>query len=138
MRVTVHIDGGSRGNPGPAAAGFVISDPDDGQVLQQAGVFLGQATNNVAEYRGLIEALQRARQLGATDVEVRSDSELLVRQINGQYRVKNAGLKPLFEEANALAGTFGRFAISHVRREQNTEADGMVNQALNLKRNVEG
>jgi ribonuclease HI len=137
MRVTAHIDGGSRGNPGPAAAGFVLRDADDGQVLQQAGVFLGEATNNVAEYRGLIEALQRAQLLGVDELDVRSDSELLVRQMNGQYRVKNAGLKPLFEQANELAGRFGRFAISHVRREQNTDADELVNRALNLKRSVE-
>lgn len=137
MRVTAHIDGGSRGNPGPAAAGFVLRDADDGQVLQQAGVFLGEATNNVAEYRGLIEALKRAATLGAEEIDVRSDSELLVRQMNGQYRVKNAGLKPLFEQACELAGRFERFVIAHVRREQNTDADGLVNRTLNLKRSIE-
>ncbi|MBN1941730.1 MAG: ribonuclease HI family protein [Phycisphaerae bacterium] len=137
MNVFVNIDGGSRGNPGPAGAGVVIRAADDGTVLQQAGVFLGVATNNVAEYRGLIEGLRRAEALGAKRVEVASDSELLVRQMNGQYRVKNTGLKPLFEEANDLAGRFERFAIRHVPREENTLADEMANRAMNLKRTVE-
>jgi len=137
MNVIINIDGGSRGNPGPAGAGVVIRAADDGTVLQQAGVFLGTATNNVAEYRGLIEGLRRAETLGAKQIEVLSDSELLVRQMNGQYRVKNAGLKPLFEKANSLAGRFDRFSIRHVRREQNTLADEMANKAMNLKRTVE-
>lgn len=137
MNVIVNIDGGSRGNPGLAGAGVVVRAADDGTVLQQAGVFLGKATNNVAEYRGLLEGLRRAETLGATGVEVVSDSQLLVRQMNGQYRVKNEGLKPLFEEASALASQFKRFSIRHVRREENTLADRMANQAMNLKRNVE-
>ncbi|MBN1556436.1 MAG: ribonuclease HI family protein [Phycisphaerae bacterium] len=137
MNVIVNIDGGSRGNPGPAGAGIVIRAADDGTVLAQAGVFLGNATNNVAEYQGLIEGLRRAETLGARQVEVLSDSELLVRQMNGQYRVKNAGLKPLFEEANDLARRLAKFSIRHVRREQNTLADAMANKAMNLKRTVE-
>ena len=137
MNVIINIDGGSRGNPGPAGAGVVIRAADDGTVLQQAGVFLGTATNNVAEYRGLIEGLRRAEALGATQVDVVSDSELLVRQMLGQYRVKNEGLKPLHEEANSLAGRFEKFSIRHVRREQNTLADEMANKAMNLKRTVE-
>ncbi len=137
MNVIINIDGGSRGNPGPAGAGVVIRAADDGTVLQQAGVFLGRATNNVAEYRGLIEGLSRAATLGATQVEVVSDSELLVRQMNGQYRVKNEGLKPLYEEANQLARQFKKFSIRHVRREQNTLADEMANRAMNLKRTIE-
>lgn len=137
MDVILHIDGGSRGNPGPAGAGIVIRSADDGTVLRRAGVYLGEATNNVAEYRGLIEGLQQARRLGATRVEVVSDSELLVRQMNGQYRVKNAGLQSLFQQAQELTGTFERFAIRHVRREENALADEMANRAMNLRRTVE-
>ncbi|MCK5113592.1 MAG: ribonuclease HI family protein [Phycisphaerae bacterium] len=137
MQVVINIDGGSRGNPGIAAAGVVIKSADDGTVLHLAGVYLGEATNNVAEYQGLIEGLRRAKKLAATEVVVFSDSQLLVRQMNGQYRVKNAGLKPLFEKANSLTADFEKFAISHVPREQNTEADEMANKAMNLKRTIE-
>ncbi len=137
MNILLHIDGGSRGNPGPAGAGVVLSAADDGTVLQQAGVFLGPATNNVAEYRGLIEGLRRAAALGARGVEVRSDSELLVCQMTGRYRVKNAGLQPLFEQARALAEQFDTFTIRHIPREQNVQADAMANRAMNLKRTVE-
>jgi ribonuclease HI len=137
MHVIANIDGGSRGNPGPAAAGVVICAGDDGTELQKFGVFLGRATNNVAEYQGLLHALKRSAELGATRVEVVSDSELLVRQMNGQYRVKNAGLKPLFEQAQDLAAGFDSFSIRHVRREHNTIADGLANQAMNAKRDIE-
>ena len=137
MQVTINIDGGSRGNPGLAGAGVVIKSADDGTVLHQAGIYLGRATNNVAEYQGLIEGLRRAKKLNATDVEVFSDSELLVRQMNGEYRVKNEGLKPLFEKANTLAADFEEFRISHIPREQNTQADEMANKAMNLKRIIE-
>lgn len=133
--VTVHIDGGSRGNPGPAGAGVVISDAD-GMTLQESGVFLGKATNNVAEYTALLVGLRAAKKLGARRVKIISDSELLVRQMNGRYRVKNAGLRPLYEEAQELTTRFEAVSIHHVRREQNTDADRMVNQAINLKRNV--
>ena len=137
MQVTINIDGGSRGNPGLAGAGVIIKSADDGTVLHQAGIYLGRATNNVAEYQGLIEGLRRAKKLNATDVEVFSDSELLVRQMNGEYRVKNEGLKPLFEKANTLAADFEEFRISHIPREQNTQADEMANKAMNLKRIIE-
>ncbi len=136
LSVVIHIDGGSRGNPGPAAAGVVVATADDGTVLHEAGLFLGKATNNVAEYNGLLAGLKYARKLGADAVQVYSDSELLVRQMSGQYRVKNAGLKPLFEQAKELAGQFDRCQIDHVRREQNTHADRMVNQALDAKGHV--
>jgi len=135
LRLVINIDGASRGNPGPAAAGVVVSA--DGVVIHEAGLFLGQATNNVAEYRALLAGLEKAVQLGAADVEIRSDSELLVRQMNGQYRVRNKGLLPLFEQAYTLTGKFKRCLIKHVPREQNKQADHMANQALNLKRNVE-
>ena len=137
LEVLIHIDGGARGNPGPAGAGVVIQSADDGTALFEGGYFIGRATNNVAEYQGLIEGLARARALGATAVEIRSDSELLVRQMTGEYRVKNAGLKPLYEQAQALASGFAKCNFSHVRREQNVEADRLVNQAINTRRNVE-
>lgn len=135
--VVINIDGGARGNPGPAGAGVVIASADDGTVLFEGGYFLGKATNNVAEYHALLDALPAAFDLGADAVEVRSDSELLVRQMNGQYRVKNEGLKPLFEQACRLREKFRSFSIRHVRREQNKAADKLVNQAINLKQNVE-
>ena len=136
-KVLVHVDGGSRGNPGPAAAGIVVSLPD-GTVLHEAGLYLGRATNNVAEYRGLLAGLQAAVTLGATEVEVLSDSELLVRQMNGEYRVKNVGLLPLHEQASRLAGKFTACTFRHIRRERNVRADRLVNRALNLKRRVDG
>ena len=129
MRVIVHVDGGARGNPGPAAAAAVVSDPD-GQVLDEAAEVLGVATNNVAEYRGLLLGLQRAQQLGATEVEVVNDSELVAKQISGEYRVKNAGLKPLFAETMAALRTFGAWKVGSVRRESNERADALVNEAL--------
>jgi ribonuclease HI len=137
MELVIHIDGGSRGNPGPAAAGVVIRTADDDTVIHTAGVFLGRGTNNFAEYSALLEGLRRATTLGATDVKVFSDSELLVKQLRGEYRVKNENLRPLFEEANQLASTFDSFDIAHVRREENRQADALVNKALNVKRNVE-
>ena len=136
LRVTIHIDGGSRGNPGPAAAGVVIRTTDDQTVLHEAGTFLGQATNNVAEYSALLAGLKAAVALGAGEAEVFSDSELLVRQMNGQYRVRNAGLKGLYEEARALAGKLGRVEVHHIRREKNHHADRMVNLALDARKNV--
>lgn len=137
LEVLINIDGGARGNPGPAGAGVVIKSADDGTVLFEGGFFLGKATNNVAEYRALLEALLAACNLGADSVEVLSDSELLVRQMTGEYRVKNAGLKPMFDQACLLRGKFRNFSIRHVRREENTAADKLVNQAINLKQNVE-
>ncbi len=135
MKVTIHIDGGSRGNPGPAAAGVVITDAD-GQTLKEAGVYIGKATNNVAEYSGLIEGLKAARVLKATDVEVFSDSELVVKQMLGEYRVKNPGLVPLYSEARMLANTFEAISFTHVRREQNVKADALVNMALDCHKNI--
>ena len=137
LKVRLHVDGGARGNPGPAAGAYVLS-ADDGTVLGEAGIFLGKATNNVAEYRGLIEGLRAAGQIGAAEVEVLSDSELMVRQMTGRYRVRNDNLLKLYEEARILAAGFSRVAFRHVRREQNTEADRLVNQALNLGKNTDG
>lgn len=136
LNVVVYIDGGSRGNPGPAAAGVVVSAADDGTVLHEAGLFIGRATNNVAEYHGLLAGLEAARKLGASGVAVRSDSELLVRQMQGVYRVKNEGLIPLFQKARTLCQGLKKVSFTHVPREQNTQADGLVNRALDLKRSV--
>jgi len=136
MKLTINIDGGSRGNPGPAGAGMVARD-DEGNVLASRGVFLKYATNNVAEYTGLLTALETARSLGGSDVTIISDSELLVRQMNGQYRVKNEGLKPLFDQASTLVAQLPRVKFTHVRREYNKDADRLANQAMNAKRDVE-
>ncbi len=137
LRVIVNIDGGARGNPGPAAAGVVVRAADDGTILHEAGIFLGQATNNVAEYSALLAALEAVAELGADEAEVLSDSELLVRQMTGEYRVKNHGLKPLFEKAQFLVARLEHFAIRHIRREENKDADRLVNKAINVRRNVE-
>ena len=133
----VYIDGGARGNPGPAGAGVVIHAGDDGTVLFEGGLFLGRATNNVAEYRALLAGLARCRDLRGQRLEVRSDSELLVKQMRGEYRVKNDTLRDLFDEANALCRDFEKVDFTHVRREANHRADRLVNQAINLKRDVE-
>jgi tryptophan 2,3-dioxygenase len=129
MKVVVHVDGGARGNPGPAAAAAVISTPE-GEVLGDAAERIGTATNNVAEYRALLLGLRKARELGATDVEVVNDSELIAKQATGEYRVKNADLKPLHAQAmDALRG-FERWSIRSVPRAENAGADALVNQAL--------
>lgn len=132
MKVVVHVDGGARGNPGPAAAAAVAADLD-GQVLAERNAYLGVATNNVAEYRAVLLGLELARELGAEDVEVVNDSELVARQIGGEYRVKNAGLKPLYAETMATLRGFERWAVRPVRREENTRADELVNEALDQR-----
>jgi ribonuclease HI len=124
-----NIDGGSRGNPGPASYGVVIRDPR-GQVVAKLKKYIGRSTNNVAEYYGLIAALDYAQQHGIRALQVQSDSELLVRQMRGQYKVKSPELRPLFERAKKMAQTFDSFKIDHVYREQNAEADGLANEAL--------
>ena len=129
MQVVVHVDGGARGNPGPAAAAAVVSAPD-GRVLDEAAVTLGHATNNVAEYRGLLLGLERARALGATEVEVVNDAELIAKQVNGEYKVKHAELRALHGQATALLGEFERWSIRSVPRAENAAADALVNRAL--------
>ena len=126
---TAYIDGASRGNPGPASYAVVLKQPD-GKVALELGKYFGRATNNVAEYYGLINALDSAASRGVTRLRVRSDSELLVRQIEGRYKVKSADLKPLFERAQKLARGFAYFSIEYIPREQNREADRLANQAL--------
>jgi formyltetrahydrofolate-dependent phosphoribosylglycinamide formyltransferase len=135
-RIVAHIDGGSRGNPGPAAAAYVLDD-SEGTQLQSKAVLLGRTTNNVAEYCGLIKAIEAAKKMGAQDLTVLSDSELLVRQINGQYKVKSELISPFFLQAIELLGQFRSWSVRHVMREQNKEADKLVNQALDLGRDVE-
>jgi ribonuclease HI len=128
-RFLAAIDGGSRGNPGPAAWGVAVLD-DAGACVEGHSGSIGHATNNVAEYRALLEALDLAARRGAGRVEIRSDSELLVRQIQGRYRVRHPALQPLHAEAQRRIGAFGAFRIAHVRREENKDADRLVNQAL--------
>jgi ribonuclease HI len=129
VKVVVHVDGGSRGNPGPAAAAAVISAPD-GTVLDEAMQPLGETTNNVAEYRGLLLGLERALQLGATEVEVINDSELVAHQVNGRYKVKHPDMKPLHAAATELLAEFDAWSMRPVPRAQNADADALVNQCL--------
>ena len=129
MKVIVHVDGGARGNPGPAAVAAVASTPD-GDELAERKLYIGEATNNIAEYRALLLGLELARDLGADEIEVINDSELIARQIGGEYRVKHAGLKPLFAQATSELRGFDTWAVRSVRREQNTRADELVNEAL--------
>jgi ribonuclease HI len=133
MKVIVHVDGGARGNPGPAAAAAVISDPD-GTVLGEPTQALGTATNNVAEYRAVLLGLTHAAELGASEVELVNDSELVARQIQGLYKVRNAALRPLHEQALAALGAFERWSIRSVPREHNAHADALVNATLDQRR----
>jgi ribonuclease HI len=129
MKVVVHVDGGARGNPGPAAAACVISTPQ-GEVLERATLLLGETTNNVAEYRALLLGLEHARALGADEVEVIGDSELIAKQVQGLYKVKHEAMRPLHAEAlGALAG-FASWSIRTVPRARNAQADALVNEAL--------
>jgi len=136
IKVIAYVDGGSRGNPGPAAAGFVLTD-HAGNQLQAKAFFIGRATNNVAEYTGIIKALEAAKQIGAKRLMVFSDSELLVKQVNGEYRVKSEQIRPLFRQAVDLLGDFESWKVRHIVREKNKDADKLVNRALNLGRDVD-
>ena len=129
MKVVVHVDGGARGNPGPAAAAAVLSTPE-GEVLDEAAELLGRATNNVAEYRGLLLGLRRARELGATEVEVVNDSELVAKQLTGAYKVKHPDMRALHAQALASLSDFERWTVRSVPRAQNAQADALVNAAL--------
>ncbi len=133
---TLEFDGGSRGNPGPAGAGAVVR-ADDGTPLITVGRFIGRATNNVAEYRALILAMQQAKTLGATQILIHGDSELIVKQMNGQYRVKSPDLKPLYQEARKLLESFDRASITHNRRHHNTLADKLANLAMDRQADVD-
>jgi ribonuclease HI len=129
MKVIVHVDGGARGNPGPAAAACVITSPE-GEVLGEHTQLLGAVTNNVAEYRALLLGLERARELGASEIEVIGDSELIAKQVRGIYKVKHEAMKPLHSEAKAALKQFERWSIRTVPRAQNAHADALVNAAL--------
>ncbi len=129
MKARLYTDGGARGNPGPAAFGYVL-EAEDGTVLEAHGETIGVATNNVAEYRALTAGLARAAELGVDELEVVSDSELLVKQMRGEYKVKNAALRELSLEAARLARSIGTVRYGAVRREQNEHADRLVNEAL--------
>ena len=133
MKLVVHVDGGARGNPGPAAAAAVLSTPE-GEVVDEAHEYLGVATNNVAEYRGLLLGLQRARALGADEVEEVNDSELVAKQVNGVYKVKHPDMRPLHGESLRALEAFARWSIRSVPRAENAAADALVNQALDAAR----
>ena len=129
MKLVVHVDGGARGNPGPAAVGVVVSQPD-GTVLEEIGERIGVATNNIAEYRALLRGVEMARELGAMELELVNDSELVARQLTGAYKVKHPSMKPLHDEAIALLGAFESWRIRSVPRAHNARADELVNAAL--------
>jgi len=129
-RVVIYADGASRGNPGPAAIGAVIKD-ERGRLIASISQRIGKATNNQAEYRAIITALEEADRLGARQVDIKMDSELVVRQINGEYRVKKATLKPLYRQVKQRQGLLEGFTITHILRQQNIEADKLANKALN-------
>jgi ribonuclease HI len=133
VKLVVNVDGGARGNPGPAAVAAVAATVD-GDVVGERSAYIGEATNNVAEYRALLLGLELARELGASEVELINDSELVARQIGGEYKVKHAGLKPLFGEAMRTLREFDAWAVRSVRREQNERADELVNRALDEAR----
>jgi ribonuclease HI len=133
VKLVVHVDGGARGNPGPAAAAAVISTPE-GEVVDEAHELLGVASNNVAEYRGLLLGLQRARELGADEVEVVNDSELVAKQVNGLYKVKHPDMRPLHARAVEALRGFQRWTVRSVPRAENAAADALVNQALDAAR----
>jgi ribonuclease HI len=137
MKVIVHVDGGARGNPGPAAAASVISTPS-GEVLDESAQLIGTASNNVAEYRALLLGLARARELGATEVEIVGDSELIAKQVQGVYKVKHEAMRPLHREAMAALRSFDRWSIRTVPRAQNARADSLVNAALDQARAASG
>jgi ribonuclease HI len=128
-RISVNVDGGARGNPGPAAIGVVVRD-GGGEVLEEVGEKIGEATNNVAEYKALLRGIELAADHGASELELIGDSELVVRQVEGRYKVKNAGIKPLHAAVKRALGDFDSWSIRHVRRAENADADRLVNQAL--------
>ena len=133
MRVIVEADGGSRGNPGPAGYGAVVLDAATEEVLAERQAGIGTATNNVAEYRGLIAGLEAARELGATDVEVRMDSKLVVEQMSGRWQVKHPAMKPLALEAAALVRGFATVRFGWVPRSRNARADALANRAMDAQ-----
>jgi ribonuclease HI len=136
-RLTVYTDGAARGNPGPAGAGVYIED-ECGESVDEVSRYLGETTNNVAEYCALLVGLERAGTLGANVVEIRSDSELMIRQMTGKYRVRDPRLQTLHRQARALERSFKQVDYLHVRREKNREADRLANRAIDVERGWEG
>ncbi|HST69922.1 MAG TPA: ribonuclease HI family protein [Solirubrobacterales bacterium] len=128
-RLTINFDGGSRGNPGPAGIGVVVRD-GSGEVVEERGERIGEATNNVAEYRALLRGIELAAEHGGTELELIGDSELVVQQVDGKFKVKNAGLKPLHADVKRALQGFDSWSIRHVRRGENADADRLVNAAL--------
>jgi len=133
MKVIVHVDGGARGNPGPAAAAAVLSTPD-GEILEEASRYLGAVTNNVAEYQALLLGLERAKALGASEVEVINDSELVAKQVKGLYKVRHEAMRELHKQAKVALSPFERWSIRSVPRAQNAHADSLVNSQLDQQR----
>jgi ribonuclease HI len=131
VKVVLHVDGGARGNPGPAAIGVLVSSPD-GELLEEVAETIGVATNNVAEYRALLKGLERAHALGANEVEIINDSELVAKQLTGAYKVKHPAMKPLYAEAIAALRRFDGWRVRSVPRDQNARADELVNRALDV------
>ena len=138
MPVSIHIDGGARGNPGPAACGVVIRDLDADLLLHEAGYFLGVTTNNEAEYQGLLHGLKVALEIGAKDLSIIADSQLMVRQVMGQYKVKAPNLKPLHAKALDLLNQFDHWSFDHVLRHLNKRADELANRAMDARKSVAG
>jgi ribonuclease HI len=136
-RVVVHVDGGARGNPGPAGVGVVLSDPD-GNELARANDYIGEATNNVAEYHALLLGLKQASALGAREVSVVNDSELIARQVIGDYKVRKDDLRPLHAQALALLRGFARWSVRSVPRAENELADALVNEAIDARSSTVG
>jgi ribonuclease HI len=134
MRLVINTDGAARGNPGPAGAGAVLRDSSDGRVVAEIATYLGERTNNYAEWTAVALALEEALLQGATAIDLRMDSELVARQISGRYRVKHANLKPIHERVMALLGRFESYTVGHVPRELNKEADRLSNVAIDQLR----
>ncbi len=133
MKVVVHVDGGARGNPGPAASACVITSPA-GDLLGEYAQLIGNATNNVAEYRALLLGVAKARELGASEIEIIGDSELIAKQVTGEYKVKHPAMRPLHLEAMAALRELDSWSIRTVPRAQNAHADALVNAALDQAR----
>jgi ribonuclease HI len=129
LKLILHVDGGARGNPGPAAIGVVVSSPG-GEIVDELAEPIGVATNNVAEYRALLRGLECARALGATEIEIVNDSQLVARQLTGDYKVKHPAMKPLYDEAISALRGFDRWQVRSVPRAENARADALVNAAL--------
>ena len=130
-KVIIYVDGGSRGNPGPSGVGVVILDAN-GKRLKEVSRYIGETTNNISEYNALLYGLEEALILRVDEIVVNLDSELVAKQLTGDYRVKDSGLKPLFERAMNMLKSFKSFEIRHIEREKNKEADKLVNRAINL------